>query len=105
MVYWTIELLSSINPTSGEPTYIEVLKLSYDPNLKKEDELWVNIQFNKKYHLKTKVLEVQKTAYFKDRELERLGEDAVKNGALVNRIIVEAEDRDAILEISSFLQR
>ena len=108
MFYWTIELLSAMKQGNGEPVYYIVTKLRSDPGLKKEDELWVNCEFNnKKYHLKTKVVGKEKIAYFADKSLEDLGfdEEAVKNGLLIERIVVEAEDRDSILEISEFFQK
>jgi hypothetical protein len=106
MFYWTIKLLSTLKQSSGEPIYHIVTKLRSDPGLEKEDELWVNCKFNfKEYHLKTKVVGKVKNAYDADESLKDWGEEAVKNGLLIERIVVEAEDRDAILEISEFLQK
>ena len=108
MFYWTIELLSTLKQSNGDPIYYIVTKLRSDPGLEEEDELWVNCKFNcKKYHLKTKVVGKEKNAYFADKDLEDLGfgEEAVKNGLLIERIIVEAEDRDTILEIAESFQK
>lgn len=108
MFYWTIELLSTLKQNNGEPVYYIVTKLKSDPGLKKEDELWVQWEYNlKKYRLKTKVVGKEKVAYFPNKNLADLGfgEEAVKSGLLLERIIVEAEDRDAVVEIAESFQK
>lgn len=107
MFYWSIELLlTGWQQGNGETHYEVVVELKSDPGLKKEDEVWINKVINhKKYYLKTKVVGKRKQAYSPDENLSNYGEEAIKKGLLLERIFVEAEDRDAILEITESLQK
>ncbi|BAS59750.1 hypothetical protein NIES2135_07170 [Leptolyngbya boryana NIES-2135] len=102
-----VELLSSLPQPNGEPFYLGVGKYNFDPNLQVGDEVWVNDWEvgGKTYHLKTKVVARKKEIHPPDHTLERFGAEAIRNGLFILRIFVEAEDRDAVLEISENIER
>jgi hypothetical protein len=107
MFVCSIELLSTLRQEDGEPTYFVVAKFNFDPGLQPEDELWVNWEvWGKAYNLKTKVLNRKKEVFAPDSKLQReYGDEAAKNGLFMLRIFVEAEDRDAVLELCEAIER
>jgi hypothetical protein len=107
MFVCSIELLSTLRQDDGEPTYFVVAKFNFDPGLQPEDELWVNWEvWDKPYNLKTKVLNRKKEVFAPDSKLKgKYGEEAAKNGLFMLRIFVEAEDRDAVVELCEAIER
>lgn len=102
-----IELLSSVPLPDGGPSFLVVGTYSYDPNLQEGDEVWINNWkvWGKAYSLKSKVVGRKKEIYPPSMDLEEhYGEEAARNGILVLRVFVEAEDRDAVVEISEALR-
>ncbi len=107
MFVCSIELLSTLRHEDGEPKYFVVARFKFDPGLQPEDELWVNWEvWDKSYNLKTKVLNRKNEVFAPESKLkEKYGEEAAKNGLFMLRIFVEAEDRDAVLELCEAIDR
>ncbi len=107
MFICTIELLSTLNLAASEPTYWKVAEFKFDPGCQIEDELWINWEvWGKNYRLKTKVLQRQKEVISPNPNLRKqYGDDAADKGLFRLRIFVEAEDRDAVLELSEAIKK
>ena len=106
MFVCSIELLSYLKREEGEPIYLVVARFNFDLGFQKEDELWVNWEVSDKYYnLRAKVLERKKEVYAPHAKLIKFGKEAVEKGLFNLRILAEAEDRDAVLELSEAIER
>ncbi len=99
MFLWTIDLLSNMEDKDGDQLCHRVVELKQDPNFQEGDVLWVNCNLDRPYFLKAKVVGKEKSIYFPDENLKYYGEEAIKNGLLIESTIIESEDEGAIFEI------
>ncbi|MBD1859214.1 MULTISPECIES: hypothetical protein [Leptolyngbya] len=91
--------MSTLRRADGEPRYLVVGKYNFDPNIQDGDEVWVNWEVGgKQYNLKTKVIARKKEIY-PHPDMRNLSEETKRNGMFMLRVFVEAEDRDAVIEM------
>jgi hypothetical protein len=104
MFIYQIELRTYVD--TGEPLYLLINTHNYDLGLNEKDQ--VNFQtdfFGKHYDLKAFVVEKKDVVYMPSSCLAEYGDDAVKKGLFIRRVFIEAEDRDAVLEISEKMRK
>lgn len=100
-----IELLSTLQTEQSTPRYLNVATFSYNPGFQVGDDIYVYWEvWNKKYSLKSKVIQIKKEIHgVGNKNLKEKFGDEAENGCYLLRIFIEAEDRDAIVEISESL--
>jgi hypothetical protein len=106
VIVYQLELFALLDVV--EPRYVVVGRHSSNPGLNEGDEICItdwNV-WDKSYSFKAKVVGFKCEAYFPDRKLaDKHGHEAAKNGLLLNRIFLEAEDREMILEIRDAIEK
>jgi hypothetical protein len=111
MVIYSLELLSTLGASDGEPRYVVVGTYISHPGLNKGDEVVIPhwAVGDKVYELKTKVIGIKREAHFynelKGSKFEEVYGSAIKNGLFMHRIFIEAEDRDSMVEIGETINR
>lgn len=101
----TVELLSSFG--KQEAQFFVVGRYLFDIGLQVGDEVEINGWkiWHKMYTLKAKVVQRKREIFPPNSpQLIEHGDDAVKNGLFALRVFVEAEDRDAIIEICEAIE-
>lgn len=105
MFQCNIELLDPLKQADGEPRVWVVGKYKFAPGIYKGEEVSILWEVGgKTYNLKTKVVGRKRVVHSPSIKLSSMGEKAVEEGAFQLRIIVEPEDRDAVVEIGEFIR-
>ena len=125
MFICTLELLNYILPEAEESVYVTVARLLFDPQLEKGDELAINMSELDEYahytgnftSFRVKVINKEKVIYacddsplvnevIKRFHLQEYSTDEIKkSGVMYLRVLLEAEDRDAVLKWSENIRR
>ncbi len=81
-------------------------RYSFDPGIHEGDEICINWTiWGKDYQLNSKVVGRKREVYPPSNKLGSRGREAVESGLFLLRIFVEAEDREAIVEISEAIAK
>lgn len=122
MLLCQIEMRSLAN-TPQEPTHYIVGRYGFDPDVKEQEELWINWQiFDQNFEIKTHVVSRRKEVYVDGKSIVlRMGEseksqfsaiypqgiEALLDGAslFLIRIFVEAEDPAQLLQIQAVINQ
>lgn len=102
----TIELLDALKTTNNEPKFLVVGRYGFNPGIHEGDEIYIDwTVWGKDYQLKSKVVGRKREVYPPSDQLNSRGQEAVEKGLFLLRIFVEAEDRDAIIELSEAIAK
>lgn len=113
--------MQALDPVAQEPTYYIVGRYGFEPDLKEQEEIWINWQiWDKKFEIKSRIVGRRKEVYvdgksialgMSEGEKEKFlaiypnGIETLSNGAslFLLRIFVEAMDKEQLFEVQKAL--
>ena len=113
--------MQALDPVAQEPTYYIVGRYGFDPDLRDQEEVWINWQiWDKKFEIRSRVVGRRKETYvdgksialgMSENEKEKFlaiypnGIETLLDGAslFLLRIFVEAIDREQLFEVQKAL--